>query len=167
MLADYRRDRLFTVRSLWTSLGFYFFMLFSTSAVAPVMGEEFSPFALSVLYLGYSLTHFTISLFLKVHQMFILSIRTRYKIINNLMRFDFLVVFFFISLFPLQFICFFFFCSLRKHLLRNRSSIQMVQTVDFNVITFIKTLGRLHDKLGELMNNVNFCYSFQVKLIFL
>lgn len=53
----------------------------------PGITLQITPIARFALLYGFTVAHIVISIFLKVHQILILSIRTRYTLINGLMRF--------------------------------------------------------------------------------
>lgn len=55
--------------------------------------------------------------------------------------------------------------SLRKHFLNleSRGSIQVIVGArNSTIIQLIQKLTKLHDKLSGILENANFCYSFQV-----
>lgn len=40
--------------------------------------------------------------------------------------------------------------------------VKTIEAHEIEQITFIKAMSRLHDKLCEILDNINICYSFQV-----
>lgn len=41
-------------------------------------------------------------------------------------------------------------------------AIKMIKPSNNETIRFIKKMARLHNKLSDIMEDINFCYSFQV-----
>lgn len=109
-----------------------------------------------ILYTGYTFSHILTSIVLKTHQFFLLSIRKRYQLINALMRYNLLKEndnFILIEHF------------FRKKFLNVNSNAVPLETIrpeTPNTVNFIKSMSRLHDRLGEILIDVNYCYSFQV-----
>lgn len=111
-------------------------MLIISEFLAPRSIKFFSFMELFILYGGYFITTSAITIFLKIHQMLILGVRMRYTLINRI---------------------------LKKNFLSDRFQIQIIiHSIDYDSNTLIEQVARIHDRLGEIVDKINLCYSFQV-----
>lgn len=135
---NYHKNRLFAIKSLLTSLALLLmFTLFVAKYI--VSSTQFFTFMeIFILFGGVFITNLAITIFLKCYQMLILSVRMKYKLINRI---------------------------LKKNFLLDRIQIQkiiIIKSTDYNLNSLIEQLARIHDGLGEILDKINFCYSFQV-----
>lgn len=133
---NYHKNRLYTIKSLLTSLGLFMFTLTISKYLAPNSAKFFSFMATFILNGGLIITNFTTTIFLKVHQMLLLSVRMRYTLINRI---------------------------LKKNFLSDRIQIHIIiQSKNYDLNSLIERVAGIHDELGEIVDKINFCYSFQV-----
>lgn len=113
------------------------FTLIVSEYVTPSSTKYFSFMAMFILYGGFFFINIAATIYLKIYQMLLLSVRMRYTVVNRI---------------------------LKKNILSDRIQMHMIiiqpNTIDLN--SLIEQVAEIHDELGEIVDKINFCYSFQV-----